>query len=228
MIPVDASTPLTASAQSAGALYNSEADYVDSSGTTHQLPLELLNPDKGIGIQTSLKVPVGNIGAALSATAARPARPRPARRTTGGTTAVGYDGTSPVRWHDRHDGVDDRHDAPRPRRRTTEFAINVNGTTDLVPFNLWGTPASGILLSSHARAYDLSQVGGISGQLTLTNLTGTSSTSGLPAIQATAEVLSADGTRHVAVASAPVDSDGNFLLYPLDSQLIEPPSTTTS
>src|SRR5258708_18420225 len=67
LIPVDATAPLTSSAQTAGALYNTEADYVDSAGTTHQLPLELLNPDKGIGIPHTLKVPVGNIGAALAA-----------------------------------------------------------------------------------------------------------------------------------------------------------------
>src|SRR5579863_6334412 len=69
------------------------------------------------------------------------------------------------------------------------------------------------MLSPHPAAYDLSQVAGISGQLTLTNLT--SATSGLPAIQASAQVLSADSTRHVIVSSAPVQSDGSFLLYPL-------------
>src|SRR5215472_3487548 len=40
-IPVDASTPLTVSAQTLGAKYNMEADYVDTStGATQQLPLE--------------------------------------------------------------------------------------------------------------------------------------------------------------------------------------------
>jgi uncharacterized protein DUF4382 len=211
VIPVDASTPLTASAQSAGALYNSEADYVDSSGTTHQLPLELLNPDKGIGIQTSLSVPVGNIGAALSAS---PAGTTTTGTTTTGTTAVGTTiggGTAGTTT------TGTTTSAPN-----NQFAINVDGTTDLVQFN-YGTPAtSAILLSSHAAAYDLSQVGGISGTLTLTNLTGTSSTSGLPAIVATAEVLSADGTRHVPVVSAPVDTSGNFLLYPLNTSSSNP------
>src|ERR1700704_2380568 len=67
LIPVDAAAALTTSAKTAGALYNTEADYVDSASTTHHLPLELPNPDKGIGIQGSLKVPVGNVGAALTA-----------------------------------------------------------------------------------------------------------------------------------------------------------------
>ena len=105
---MDASTPLTASAQSAGALYNSEADYVDSSGTTHQLPLELLNPDKGIGIQTSLKVPVGNIGAALSTSTTGTTT---TGTTTTGTTAVG---TTFGGGHDRHD----QQPAQRRQRRT--------------------------------------------------------------------------------------------------------------
>src|SRR5215469_14369657 len=61
LIPVDATAPLAASATAAGAIYNMEADFVDSTGTTQQLKLELLNPDKGIGVGTSLKVPVGKV-----------------------------------------------------------------------------------------------------------------------------------------------------------------------
>jgi len=64
---VDATAPLTSSAQTAGALYNTEADYVDSAGTTTVAAQAGLNPDKGIGIPGTLKVPVGNIGAALAA-----------------------------------------------------------------------------------------------------------------------------------------------------------------
>ena len=37
------------------------------------------------------------------------------------------------------------------------------------------------------------------------------------AIQASAESLSADGTHHVIVASAPVQTDGTFTIYPLQS-----------
>src|SRR5205807_2349342 len=69
LFPVDPAAPLTSSAQSAGARYNAEADYVDNVGTTgtpHQLPLELLNPEQGIGIPGTLKVPVGDVGAALT------------------------------------------------------------------------------------------------------------------------------------------------------------------
>jgi hypothetical protein len=175
LIPVDASAPRTSSAQTAGALYNTEADYVDSAGTTHQLPLELLNPDKGIGIPGTLKVPVGNIGVALAAAT------------------------------------------------TTTFAITFDGARDLTPFSYAAaTTPNGILLSSHANAFDLSEVGGIQGQLTLTNLTGINTAAGLPAIQVSAQSLSADGTRHVVVNRTPVHADGSFLLYPLATSSSSP------
>jgi hypothetical protein len=79
-----------------------------------------------------------------------------------------------------------------------------------------------MLFSQHAAAYDLSEVGGIQGTLTLTNLTGITGVSGLPDIVASAEVLTSDGSRHVVIASAPVQSDGTFLLYPLPTNSSSP------
>jgi hypothetical protein len=214
LIPVDASAALTASAQTLGALYNSEADYVDSSGTTHQLPLELLNPDRGIGVQASLSVPIGNIGSALSGAENGTTG---TGTTTTGTTTTGVGVGSTTAGTTTPTTTSSTTSAPN-----NQFAFNFNGTTDLVQFN-YGTPAtSGIMLSSHAAAYDLSKVGGISGTLSLTNLTGTTGSSGLPAIVATAEVLSTDGTRHVPVVSAPVNATGNFLLYPLNTSSSNP------
>jgi len=58
-------------------------------------------------------------------------------------------------------------------------------------------------------------VGGISGTLTLTNLTNSTTLNSLPNVQADAATLSADGSRHVVVLSTPVHADGTFLLYPL-------------
>ncbi len=201
LIPVDATAPLTSSAQTAGARYNAEADYVDSVGTTsmtHQLPLELLNPDQGIGIPGTLNVPVGNIGAALTGAT-----------TTTGTTTTGTTTTTPT--------------TPTTTATTTSFAITFDGARDLTPFSYAGASSpNGILLSSHAGAYDLSEVGGIQGQLTLTNLSGISSAAGLPEIQASAQSLSADGTRHVVVSRTPVHADGSFLLYPLATSSSSP------
>jgi hypothetical protein len=206
LIPVDAAAALTTSAQTAGALYNTEADYVDSAGTTHQLPLELLNPEKGIGIQGSLNVPVGNIGAALGAVSTT---------TTGTTTATtpGTTTTTPTTTPT----------TPTTTTTTSSFAITVDGARDLTPFTYAAaTTPNGILLSSHASAFDLSAVGGIQGQLTITNLTGISSAAGLPAIQVSAEALSADGTRHVVVNRTAVHADGSFLLYPLATSSSSP------
>ncbi len=211
-IPVDASAPLAASAQSAGALYNFEADYVDSQGTTHQLPLELLNPDKGIGIAGSLKVPVGNLGAGLSG----------ATTTTSTPGAVPFGASTDGSGNPF--GTPTGSSSPAFTATTTSnttgnttvdnsFAAALDGTSDLVPFS-FATGSNGILWSAHAAsAYDLSQAGGISGQLSLSNIT--TSTSGLPNIRVSAETLSADGTRHIVVSSTAVLSDGSFLLYPL-------------
>src|SRR5204863_6020833 len=169
-----------------------EADYVGSGSTPQQLPLELLSPDQGIGIQGSLSVPIGNIGAALSGTTT------PTSSTPSTTASATSSSTT-----------------------TASFALDFDAARDLALFTYGGASSpNGILLSSHASAYDLSQVGGISGQLTLTNLTG----NGLPAIQVSAEVLSADGSRHVVVSSTPVHADGSFVLYPLATSSSNPPT----
>src|SRR5580700_8626948 len=181
-IPVDATTPLTTSAQTLGATYNMEADFVDASGVTHQLPLELLNPDKGLGIQASLSVPIGNIGAALGGTSTAATSPLASSTTTTAAT------TTPT--------------TDSGTTTTAQFALIFDAARDLSAFTYGG--ASGALLSSHVSAYDLSQSGGIQGTLTLTNLTGLTSANGTPGITVSAESLSADGTRHFVVAQTPV------------------------
>ena len=209
-IPVDPSTPLTVSAQTLGALYNCEADYVDSSGTTRQLPVELLNPNAGIAIQTGVSVPIGNVGGALGAATTGTTT---TGTTTTGTTAIGT--TTPTTTPTTTSTL-----GSSSTTTTVNFAMSIDAARDLIPFYYAGsspdTGTPGVMLSSHASLYDLSASGGIQGTLTLTNLTGyTNTTSGLPDIQASAELLSADGTRHYVVASTPVNSDGSFTLYPL-------------
>jgi hypothetical protein len=202
LIPVDATAPLSLSAQTIGALYNSEVDYVDTAGTTQQLRLELLNPDRGIGIQTSLSVSLGNIGAALGAATTTGTTSTP---TTTGITTGATATTTPTT-------------STTSTTTTANFALSIDGARDLTAFTSAGTgatPLPAVMLSSHASAYDLSASGGIQGTLTLTNLVNISSASGLPAIQVSAELLSADGSRHFVVTSTPVNSDGTFTLYPL-------------
>jgi len=220
LIPVDAYSPLSTSAQNAGAIYNFEADYVNSAGTTVQLPLEVLNPDKGLGIPTGLKVPIGNVTAALAAGVAgsngvgstasglgtTTTEGTLLGSTTGtpsgttGTTGIGIGSTSSL-------------SSSSLSGPANQFAVYMNGTTDLVPFTY--SSQAGILLSQHASAYDLSKSGGISGTLTLTNIT--TGTSGLPSIGVSAEVLSADGSRYVVVGSTTVQADGTFTIFPLDA-----------
>lgn len=195
LIPVDASTPLAASAQTLGAQYNMEADYVDAGGVTHQLPLELLNPDKGFGIQNSLRVPIGSLSSAVGAVSSQgnTSTPFAATGTTAATTTTSTTGTQTT--------------------TTAEFSLTFDAVRDLTAFTYGG--ANGVLLSSHVSAYDLSNSGGIQGQLTLTNLTGLTSANGTLGLEVSAESLSADGTHHFVVARAPVASDGSFTLYPL-------------
>jgi Domain of unknown function (DUF4382) len=211
LIPVDASAPLATSASDAGALYNSEADYVDSAGTTHQLPLELLNPSGGLGIATSIKVPFGNVGAALGGLSSSSANTAPTftpSTPTEGTFASSADTTATTSTGLGIGSSSTSSETPN------SYVVFFDGTTDLVPFN-YATNTPAILLSQHGTAYDLSQSAGISGQLTLTNIT--TSTSGLPAIQVSAEQLSADGSRYEVVSTTTVQADGTFQLYPLNA-----------
>jgi len=231
LIPVDPSTALTASASTLGALYNAEADYVDSAGTTHQLPLELLNPDKGIGIAGSLKVPIGgSFGSGFGALASTSTTTGAgdAMSTTGindamnGTTTLDT-GTTPLDTGTTPLGTGTTTTPTGTTTTIASFTVSMDGAHDLIPFTYAAAPAAtGILLSSHASAYDLSQVGGIQGTLTLTNLSGYTSVSGLPDLQVSAETLSTDGTRHEVVLSTPVHADGTFLLYPLPTSSSTP------
>ena len=218
LIPVDPTAALATSAQNAGALYNFEADYIDSKGTTHQLPLELLSPDQGIGIQTSIKVPIGNVGkAVLTGTATGTGSGALPFGATSGTGANPF-GTTTGTTGSLTTTSSSSTTSTTPNNA---FAATLDGTSNLVPFT-FATSSAGILWSAHAvAAYDLSQAGAISGQLSLTNIT--TSSSGLPNIRVSAETLSTDGTRWVVASSTALLSDGSFMLYPLATN-----SSTTS
>jgi Domain of unknown function (DUF4382) len=210
LIPVDATLPLTASAQALGALYNMEADYVNASGVTVQVPLQVLNPDKGIGIQTSLTVSIGSLG--LGAVASAVGSPTTTPDTSFGstetpTTSTGTTGTTGTATGLGLGG------SSSTNTTITNFTFSFDGARDLVMFTYAGQ--TGILYSSHGSAYDLSQSGGITGTLTLTNLTGITGATGLPDIYVNAELVTPDNSRHYVVASTPVNSDGSFTLYPL-------------
>jgi Domain of unknown function (DUF4382) len=223
-VPVDwIGQTLTASATAVGATYNAEADYVDTAGTAHQVPLVLPNPEKGFLIPgASLKVPVGKVGVGgvgTSSTAGTtnttttnvfgsptttPATTTPTTSTSNTTTTVSF-ATS-------FDGNRDLHLFCYVIASTGSCTQSATGATS-------GT-ATGAILSANPTATDLATTGGITGTLTLTStttFTNITSVSGREAIQASAELLSADGSHHVIVASAPVQTDGTFTIYPLQS-----------
>ena len=170
LLPVDETTDLTSSASDAGAKYNSEADFIDSAGGAHQVPLELLNPEQGIGIQTSI-----NLKADTS--------------TSGSGT-------------------------------TTSLALVIDGMHDLVQFT-YGKQI-GVLLSPHAVGYDVSDAGTIQGTIDLTGIGTSIDAAGRVNVAVTAESLSSDGTRHIAVKTVPVAQDGTFVLYPLPTDADTP------
>jgi hypothetical protein len=192
----------TASATALGAANNLEADFVDASGTARTVRLILPNPEKGIVVPgASLKVPIGGGGLPTTGTTSTTSTTS-TTTTTGTTTGTTNSSTS--------------------KTITVSFATNFDGNRDLHLFDYpttvtSSTPTQGVLLSSNPAASDLSATGGITGTLTLTSLTAINSISDRVGIQACAELKSADGTHHVIVACAPVQTDGTFTIYPLPS-----------
>jgi hypothetical protein len=204
LMPVDPTTTVLTSATALGATFNSEVDYTDSNGTAHQVPLELLNPDKGIGITTSVQVTGTGVNILAS----------PSSSSTSDTS----------------DSSSSDSSSSSTSSKPFSLAINVDGAKDLVPFTYdITTQQPAMLLNPHMTAYDASAVGAIQGTVDVSNISDTAtienpSNSLALDIQATAESLSTDGTRHLAVISVPVRSDGTFTLYPLSTSSASPTS----
>jgi len=234
LIPVDSSATLLDSASSLGAVYNSEVDYTDSAGTLHQVPLELLNPDKGIGVTTTAQVKgdTTNVFSATSnststsSTSTSNIDPNTglpvSNTTTDPTTGLPVDNSS-TNTSTTNTSTTNTNTATTPAA-TFKLAIAVDGSKDLVPFTY--SDVGGMMLNSHIVAYDQAAAGGITGTLDVSSLTGVTSpsTSSYLNIQVTAESVSADGSRHIAVNSAPVSSSGTFTIYPLSTSSSSPTS----
>jgi hypothetical protein len=226
LIPVDSSAALTSSASALGARFNAEVDYTDSAGVTHQSPLELQSPDKGIGIAASF-----TIGASVNTSTTLIAA---GSATTGGTTQTdtgfftGTLSTGAIQAGTASTGTtilgSTQQGSATTGTLTTAatssttltpltIAINIDTARDLAFFNYSGKSA--ILMSPHASAYNTAGVGAIQGSISLSALPGVTSSNGHLPIEVTAELLSTDRTRHVVVNSAAVTSNGSFVLYPL-------------
>ena len=217
LIPIDSSAALASSASAAGALFNAEADYVDTAGTTHQAPLELLNPDKGIGLTTTLTIKPDTSAVLGTATTTSTTD---SNTTTDSTTAAGTATIDPTTGLPTTSEPATSNDTVAATPTTTtappvSIAINLDGVHDLVQFT-YGTQ-TGILLNPHASAFDVSTTGTVRGQIDLTNIASSVESSGKVDVEVTAESLSTDGSRHVAVKTVQVASDGSFAMYPLST-----------
>jgi hypothetical protein len=204
LLLADPAAPLTSSAQTAGARFNDEVDFLDANNVLHQVRLELVSPENGIAVPGTVVVPdattliVANLGPA-SSTAASSTSTSTSTTTTASTTATTTaSGTT------------------TSGAAILAIAVDLDVTRDVTPFTY--SSVAGFLLNPHATAQTLSDAGTIQGQVNVASLPSQSVNAlatGLLDAEVTAEGLSSDGTRHVAIMSAALRSDGSFVLYPL-------------
>lgn len=234
LIPLISSNTAT-SATDAGASFNQEADFVDTvTGTTTQVALVLPNPEKGIVVPGgTLTVPIGKtsgIGVGTTGTTGTTTTGTTTTNSTTNSTTSTSNTTTTVSFASSFDGNRDVHlfnysgcTAPLG---TASGTLPVCGSQPATPAGTNPAVTIGAVLSSNPAATDLSTTGGITGTLTLTSttspLTNVTAASDRVAIQASAETLSADTSHHVIVATAPVQTDGTFTIYPLQSNSKNP------
>jgi len=225
LILADRTESLTESADSASATYNDQVTYLDADGNSVTLPLELANPAQGIGIEMELKVPAATeaILAALSSSSA----------TSTTSTSTSLTDTSTDTSTDSSTSTDTSTSTARATATALSDTNTVTATADIVfdaardltEFTF--SDQRGFLLNPTLKAYDPKSVGTIQGALDVSLLTFASDGTGRPDVQVTAEGLNDDGTRRVIIGSAPVQSDGNFVLYPLPLATDKSTTTTT-
>ena len=223
----DTSATLTNAAETAGAQFNNEVDYFDSTGTAQQLPLAVPNAAQGVGIPFQLKVltPSTALLAALgSASAATTSSNNTCTSTeaslNGCTTTPTTTTTTPTTTTSTTTSTTTGSSATDLNTAITASASVVfNAASDIAPFRFSDKP--GYVLSPTLTGQDLANAGTIRGQIGITAIVSDTNI-GRPDIQVTAEKPNADGTRNVPVMSAPVSSDGTFILYPFPTDSAAP------
>ena len=220
LVPYINATTAT-SATALGATYNQEADYTDASGNPHTVQLVIPNPEKGIVVPgTGLTVPIGGSGglpiggSTTSSTTTGTTntastlfnQPTTVSPTSTTSTTSSTNNTVTVSFAASWDLNRDLHIFALPTPNTSSSSSSSSSAN------------TGVLLSAGSGvSSDLSTTGGISGTLTLTSLTNITSTSDRVAIQACAETLDSTGGHYQVVLCAPVQTDGTFTIYPLQS-----------
>lgn len=224
LILSESSGTLLDSAQTAGARFNNEVDYFDSAGTEQRQPLAVANAAQGVGIPIELEVltPSSAILAALGSTSTSATNSNSTTGTSGttstGTTTGTSTGTTTGTTTSTSSTTTTGTSANRTSTITAKAAVVFDAARDIAPFKFSDQP--GFVLNSTLTGQDLAKVGTIRSQITISTIPADTNT-GRPDIQVTAETPNSDSTRNVVVMSAPVRSDGSFVLYPF-------PMTSTS
>jgi Domain of unknown function (DUF4382) len=246
LLLADSSAPLVTSAQTASLLFNDQVEYLDSTGTPVAAALQLVHPEQGIVLAVTLTIPTntkaalaaldttttntaGTAGTTIDPTTGLPTTtPNPTGVTSSATTSTCQ--TTTTNTSTTTPFTTTTNNCTAAATSTVSVGIDFDAERDLVPFTYSGQP--GFILNPHLVAYDLSTAGTIQGGVDIAALTSSLATantaSGNPDIEVSAETLSSDGTRHVIVKSAPLRSDGSFVLYPLTTTASSASAATTT
>ncbi|MGA3156905.1 MAG: DUF4382 domain-containing protein [Steroidobacteraceae bacterium] len=204
LVLADPSMTLTTSAQAAGLSTNAEVTYLDSTGAAQTVPLELANPNGILVIPAVISITNGSLASYFAA-------PTSGLTSTDSTTATTTTTTSTTATDTTGSTTGDTA-TTSTAASTVTLAADIQAVRGLVLFN-YGS-AVGALLSPTLAAYNTTNAGGLSGNLDLTAVSSDVLT-GDQGIVATAELLSADGSRYVGVKSVNVSAGGTFSIYPL-------------
>ena len=197
LILSDTSASLLSSAQSAGAKFNNEVDYFDSSNVSQSAALAVPSVTSGVAIPIKLDVQTSTdaLAAALAASSTSSTTGTTSTTTTTTTTTTDTSST----------------DSSGLGTVTATAVVVFDAARDIARFAY--TDQVGFALNARLTGQDLADVGTIRSQLSLGSLVVDTNTS-RPDVQVTAEMPSTDGTRNIPVLSAPLRSDGTFILYP--------------
>jgi hypothetical protein len=217
----DTAGTLASSAQSAGAQFNNEVDYYDASNVVQRAPLEVPNAATGVALPitlnviTSQKAILAALGSASSTTG-----------TTATTTAVCNPSSSlynPTQCASTTNNsttttTNTSSDTSGLGTVTATAAVVFDATRDVARFTY--SNLVGFALNPRLTGYDLANVGTIRSQLNIGAVT--LDANNRADVQVTAETPNSANTRNVPVLSAPVKSDGTFILYPFPTDKNSP------
>ena len=221
---VDTDATLASSAQSAGAQFNNEVDYFDTANVAQRAKLAVPNVANGVALPIKLDVvtsqdaifaALGSAGSTTGTTnnnsnnntttipACDPSSPLYNPTTCSQQTSTTTTTTTPT----SSTGTD----ASGFGTTTASAAVVFDAGRDLTRFAYSNTV--GFALNPRLTGQDLANVGTIRSQLSISALTLDANTS-RPDVQVTATTPNSASTRNVPVLSAPLRSDGTFILYP--------------